>query len=127
AGEVVVAERSYCTWWIVALLGQCGADACFRLHQLRRYDFRRGRRLGRGDHVVSWPKPARPAWMDADTYAALPDALEVREVRVVVNTPGCRVRDFVVATTLRDAARYSAAEIATLYHHRWTVELDIRA
>jgi hypothetical protein len=67
AGDVVVADRYYCTWWIVALLARCGAAACFRLHQLRRYDFRRGRRLGPGDHVVSWPKPARPAWMDADT------------------------------------------------------------
>ena len=126
-GDVVVADRYYCTWWIVALLARGGADACFRLHQLRRYDFRQGRRLARGDHVVSWPKPARPAWMDADTYAALPDALAVREVRVVVNTPGSRVRDFVAATTLLDAAQYSAADIATLYHHRWHVELDIRA
>jgi hypothetical protein len=67
AGDVVVADRYYCTWWLVALLARAGADACFRLHQLRRYDFRRGRRLGPGDHVVSWPKPARPAWMDADT------------------------------------------------------------
>jgi putative transposase len=124
AGDVVVADRYYCTWWLVALLARCGADACFRLHQLRRYDFRRGRRLGPGDHVVSWPKPARPSWMDADTYAALPAALEVREVRVVVKTPGCRVRDFVVATTLRDAARYSAAEIAALYQHRWQVDIS---
>jgi IS4 transposase len=127
AGDVVVADRYYCTWWIVALLARCGADACFRLHQLRRYDFRRGQRLGPGDHVVRWPKPGRPAWMDADTYAALPDALEVREVRVVVNTPGYRVRAFVAATTLLDAEHYNAAAIAALYHRRWHVELDIRA
>src|SRR5205807_9492047 len=70
---------------------------------------------------------ARPAWLDADSYAALPEFVEVREVRVRVATPGFRVRDFVVATTLTDAARYRAADIADLYHRRWHVELDIRA
>jgi hypothetical protein len=126
-GDVVVADRYYCTWWLLALLVGCGADACFRLHHLRHYDFRKGRKLGQGDHVVRWAKPARPAWMDEATYQALPDSLEVREVRVVVNTPGFRVRQFVAATTLTDAKRYSAADVADLYHRRWHVELDIRA
>jgi Transposase DDE domain len=126
-GDVVVADRYYCTWWILALLVGCGADACFRLHHLRPYDFRRGRRLGPGDHVASWPKPARPQWMDEDTYQALPAALPVRELRVRVTTPGFRVRQFIAATTLLDAARTSAANVAELYHRRWHVELDIRA
>jgi hypothetical protein len=126
-GDLVVADRYYCTWWIVALLRQRGVDACFRLHHLRRYDFRRGRRLGRGDHVVRWPKPVRPAWMGAAAYASLPAFLEVREVRVRVDRPGCRVRQFVAATTLLDAERCSAAEVADLYHRRWHAELDIRA
>jgi hypothetical protein len=126
-GDVVVADRYYCTWWLVALLVQAGADACFRLHHLRHADFRRGRRLGLGDHLVRWPKPARPAWMDAQTYQALPEALAVREVRVTVDRPGYRVRQLVVATTLTDASQYSATDIADLYHRRWHVELDIRA
>jgi IS4 transposase len=44
-----------------------------------------------------------------------------------VDQPGFRVRQFVVATTLLDAEKYSAADVAELYHHRWHVELDIRA
>lgn len=127
AGDLVVADRYYCSWWIVALLASRGVDACFRLHQLRKYDFRKGRRLGPGDHVVSWPKPARPKWMDAETYAALPESLEMREVQVTVTQPGYRVRQFVVATTLRDAERHPAADVADLYHQRWHVELDIRS
>src|SRR5262249_27643293 len=112
AGDVVVADRYYCTWWLVALLVRAGADACFRLHHQRHYDFRKGRRLATGDHVVRWPKPARPAWMDAELYASLPEFLEVREVRVRVTVPGYRTRAFVVATTLTDASRYSAALLA---------------
>ena len=127
SGDVVVFDRYYCTWWLLALLAECGADACARLHHLRHYDFRKGRQLGCHDHVVNWPKPARPAWMDEATYLRLPQSLEVREVRVVVKTPGFRVRQFVVATTLTNADRYSADDVADLYHQRWHIELDIRA
>lgn len=127
AGDIVVADRYYGTWWMVALLLQCGADVCFRLHHLRHCDFRKGRPLGPGDHLVGWPKPDRPAWMDEDSYAALPDSLQVREVRVVVHTPGFRVRQFVAATTLLDGEQYRAADIAALYHRRWHVELDLRS
>ena len=24
--------------------------------------------MGKGDHVVAWPRPAKPDWMDAETY-----------------------------------------------------------
>lgn len=126
-GDVVVADRYYCTWWLFALLVGGGVDVCCRLHHLRRCDFRKGRRLGPGDQLVRWTKPARPKWMDADMYRALPNFLEVRQVRVGVATPGFRVRQFVAATTLRDAASYRAADIAELYHKRWHVELDLRA
>ncbi|HUU82105.1 MAG TPA: transposase, partial [Phycisphaerae bacterium] len=34
---------------------------------------------------------------------------------------------FVVATTLTDAAEYTADDLAELYHARWLAELDIRA
>ncbi len=126
-GDLVVADRYYCTWWLLALLMRAGVDVCCRLHQRRRYDFAKGQQLGRGDHIVTWAKPPRPKWMDQQTYESLPKSLEVREVNVMVNQPGFRVRQFVVATTLRDSAQYSAADVADLYHRRWHVELDIRA
>jgi hypothetical protein len=126
-GDVVVADRYYCSYGAVALLGQRGADACLRLHQRRKYDFRRGRRLGPGGHVASWAKPKRPGWMDEDTYARLPDALAVREVRVVVGGPGCRSRVTLIATTPADARAYPKADLAELYHRRWHVELGIRS
>lgn len=126
-GDVVVADRYYCSYWMVALLWQRGVHVVFRLHQLRDYDFRRGRRLGRGDHVVSWAKPPRPEWMDEETYAGLPAELTVREVRFRVETPGYRPERIVAATTLCDAGKYSKDDIADLYHRRWHVELDIRA
>lgn len=127
AGDVVVADRYYCSYWMIALLQQLGVDAAFRLHQLRHYDFRRGERLGPRDHIVMWSKPARPEWMDSATYARLPDRLIMREVCFRVEQAGYRSKEIVVATTLLDARSYAKKEIADLYHRRWHVELDIRA
>jgi len=126
-GAVVVADRYYCSYFMVALLRACGVDVVLRLHQRRRYDFRRGRRLGRYDHVVVWQRPARPTWMDEDTYAQVPTTLEVREIRRRVQEPGGRVQELTLATTLCDAVAYPADDIAELYHQRWQVELDIRS
>ncbi len=126
-GDVVVADRYYCSYWMIVLLQQRGVAVVFRLHQLRHYDFRRGRRLGNDDHVVVWTKPPRPKWMDAQQYAALPDTLTVRELRFRVTHKGYRSKEIVVATTLCDAVDYSKEELADLYQQRWHVELDIRA
>jgi putative transposase len=127
AGHVLLADRYYCNYWLVALAQAAGIDVVFRLHQLRHYDFRRGQRLGHDDHVVRWHKPQRPEWMDGASYAALPEYLTVREIRYQVTTPGFRVEEMVIATTLTDAALYTAADLADLYHERWHVELDLRA
>jgi DDE family transposase len=127
AGDVLVADRCYCTYWLVALAWLRGVDVVFRLHQRRHYDFRRGRRLGRDDHVVTWAKPARPGWMDAATYAGLPAELTVRELRLRIDRPGCRVKELVVATTLLSAVAYAAADVTDLYEQRWQAELDLRA
>jgi hypothetical protein len=125
-GDLAVADRHYGSYWQIAALQQGGTDAAFRLHQLRHADFRRGRRLGRHDHVVRWPKPPRPDWMDGVSYAALPAELTLREVRVVIATPGVRTRVLTIATTLLDGDIYHREDIADLYHQRWHVELDIR-
>jgi putative transposase len=126
AGDIVLADRFYCSYFMVALLVHQGVDVVARLHQKRKYDFRRGQRLGEGDHIVAWKKPERPQWMDEATYAAMPDELRMREVYRVVNQPGYRVKELVIATTLLDAEAYTVAAIGEIYSHRWHAELDIR-
>jgi putative transposase len=126
-GSIILADRYYCSYFLIALLQEHGVDVVFRLHQRRKVDFRRGRCLGPDDHLVVWHKPKRPDWMDQEDYERLPATLAVREVRTQVSQPGYRVRELVVVTTLRDAEQYSKAELTDLYHERWHVELDIRS
>jgi len=126
-GDVLVADRYYCSYWMLALALAHKVHVVFRQHQLRHTNFRRGRRLGPDDHVVTWTKPQRPDWMDAETYAAVPNELTVREVRGAIATPGCRVRQLVVVTTFTDAAEYPREDILELYHARWNAEIDLRS
>jgi hypothetical protein len=126
AGDILLADRYFGGWFDLALLHGRGVDAVVRLHQQRTCDFRRGRRLGPTDHVVEWAKPQRPTWMDAATYARLPDRLVVREVQVRVAQAGFRTRHVVVVTTLVDPA-VTAADLAELYRARWHAELDLRS
>jgi hypothetical protein len=125
-GDVLVADRAACSYWLLADLQQRRADGAFRLHQSRHYDFGTGQRLGHDDHVVEWARPDRPDWMDKQTYRAVPKSMKIRELRFRVGRRGYRTREIIVATTLVDAQRYPKGDIAELYHHRWRVELDIR-
>lgn len=127
SGDVAVFDRYYCSFLMIALLQLQGTDVCARLHQRRKSDFRTGKRLGKGDHLIVWTRPAKPDWMDQETYDRIPETLELRELRYTVVEKGRRTKTITVVTTLTDATLHSHTEIAELYGFRWNSELDIRA
>lgn len=116
--DVVIADSYYCGYFMVAGLIARGVDLVMPQHHLRLTDFRRGERLGARDHLVTWTRPQRPAWMDETTYVRMPETLLMREVRA-----GGRI----LVTTLRDPATVSKPALAALYDSRWHIELDLRA
>ena len=126
-GDVVVFDRYYCSFMMLAMLSLGGVEVCARLHQRRPSDFRRGRRLGQDDHLITWTRPAKPAWMCDEEYERMPDTLTLRELRFDVIVPGRRTETITVVTTLTDAEAFTKEDIAELYGFRWNVELDIRA
>lgn len=116
-GDVVLADALYCSYFLLAELQARGVDVVFAQHGSRHTDFRCGERLGVRDHRSDWSKPARPSWMTATQYAAVPATLTVREVKV-----GGRV----LVTTLLDPGTVPKNELKAVYAQRWQVELDIR-
>jgi hypothetical protein len=127
-GEIVLADRLFCTYCDIARLRGRGVDTVFRLNAQRQVDFRRGERLGRDDHIVVWKKPTKcPQWLSVEEFAALPDEMKLREIRVRVEVPGFRVKSLVVVTTLLDHALYTKADLARLYRQRWHGEVDLRS
>jgi hypothetical protein len=126
-GDVLLTDRYLCSYMEIALLLRRGVDFVGRLHQARRFDFRRGRRLGPDDHLVEWAKPKRPNWMDEETYRQLPPRMTMREIRVRVTRPGFRTRELIVVTTLLNEQEFTRDDLAELYRLRWHAELDLRS
>lgn len=124
AGDIAVADRYYCSFMMIALLVGQGTQVCARKHQKRHSDFRRGKRLGKYDHLIVWTRPPRPAWMDEATYARIPETLTLREIRFQVVEPGRRTHTIDIITTLTDADEYTREEIAELYGFRWNSEVS---
>jgi hypothetical protein len=118
--DVVLGDAFYATYFLLAELMSRGVDAVFEQHGSRRLvtDFRRGKRIGTRDHLITLTKPKkRPDWMTPEQFAAAPDTIITRELdvggRVLVTTLLCP--EITPKTTLKE-----------LYKRRWNVELDIR-
>ena len=85
-----------------------------------------GRRPGPGDHLITWTRPQKPAWMSQEQYDRIPETLTLREVKFCVTVPGRRTGTITIITTLTNPKAYSREDLAELYGFRWNVELDIR-
>jgi hypothetical protein len=127
AGDLILADRGFCSFGALAQLQGAGIDAVMRLHQARKTDFRRGKRLGPNDRLVVWNNPLQSTHgLTEEELKALPDTLQLRLVRYRIEIPGCRSQQVILVTTLLDAHRFSAAQLAGLYFRRWGVELHFR-
>jgi hypothetical protein len=152
AGDVLLADRGFCSYAHLAQLFQAGLHGVLRIHQRAIVDFRKGRMhvppsppfpklkgarglprsawikwLGHCDQIVEWFKPRRcPTWISAEAYAALPASILVRELRYSIRQPGYRTREVLLVTTLLDPQAYPAAKLAELYADRWQVEVNLR-
>lgn len=126
-GDVLLSDRGFCSFFAIASLRARAVDSLMRLHQARRVDFRKGKRLGHDDILLTWKKPAqRPDSVSAEEFAALPDTLLLRQIRVHLGVKGGRSRTLILVTTLLDPLAFPAAALAALYFERWSVELHFR-
>jgi hypothetical protein len=126
-GDIVLADRGFCSYAAMAgLLQHRGVDSVMRLHQMRKADFRTGRRLGPDERLIVWNKPQRTEAWSEEEFAALPATLTLRLIRLRVGTPGFRTKSVLLVTTLVDPIACPADEIRELYGQRWQVELHFQ-
>jgi hypothetical protein len=127
AGDVLLADRGFCNWGLLAQCLQRNIQVVFRVKGACRSDFRRGKRISRHERLVCWPKPIQRATTIApELWATLPELLQLRLVRCRIEIPGFRTRQIIVVTTLLDSAKYPPAALAQLYYRRWAMELTLR-
>lgn len=144
-GDLLLADRGFCSYAHLALLLRRDMHAVFRLHQRQIVDFTphrpqaRGKRdrgkprsiwlaaLGGEDQVLSCQRPAnRPVWITAERYAALPEQIVLRALRYRVQQRGFRTQAITLVTTLLDPKAYPVEALAELYATRWQVEVNLR-
>ena len=127
SGELLLGDRGFSGWGVLAQCSNRGVHAVFRLHGARKVDFRKGQRLGRDDRLFIWQKPQScPAYLTPLQWAQLPAQLTVRLVRSRLGLRGFRTRQVTLVTTLLDPETYSAAALGQLYRRRWEMELTLR-
>lgn len=127
-GDVLLTDCLMSNWVGILLLQQRGVETVSRLNKaVRSADFRRGKRLGKDDHLVRWNKPTSIRSVDRPTYKSLPKSITIREARIRVEQPGFRTKAVVVVTTLLDPEQTTKEDLALLYRERWNNELDLRS
>jgi hypothetical protein len=129
AGDLVLGDRGFNSYTLLALLLMRGAHGLFRLHQRRPADLRKGKRLGKNDRLMVWSKPwlwQRPRYLSKAIWQRIAQQLSVRVVRFTLAVPGYRAQSVTLVTTLLDAHAYPAEELARLYVRRWRIELWFR-
>jgi hypothetical protein len=126
AGDILLGDRAYGEYTTLAALPRGGVDVVARLHQMRKVDFRKARRLAKNDGLFVWAKPWQQSEILTPTeWAHLPAQITVRIIRFTV-TMRCRRRRVTLVTSLLDPVAYPAHELAALYARRWRLELCLR-
>jgi hypothetical protein len=126
-GDVLLADRGFCNWALLAQCVQRDIHAVFRVKGSVRSDFRRGQRISRDERLARWRKPAQRAWtVNPQLWAQLPEVLTLRLVRCRLSLPGFRTQQVILVTTLSDRSRFPLSKLAELYYRRWSMELTLR-
>ncbi len=117
-GDLLIADRFYTTFAIMALLQKQGVAMLFRQRSNAKTDFRQGRRLAAKDHIIQVKKPKRrPVWLSESQWLEFPDSIEVHEFAV---------DGVVYVTSLSEPKKFPKQSLALLYSQRWKVELNFR-
>lgn len=122
--DLLLGDRGFGSYAMFGALHCCGLHGVFRLHQCRKVNWRKGKRLGKFDRLVTWNKPDdRLLWW---LPAPAPQSLQIRILRVVVPIAGFRTRVLLISTDLLDSKLFPQEALAELYRRRWQVELFFR-
>jgi hypothetical protein len=127
-GDLLVADRGFCSFGAFAGLLARGVDSLMRLPE-KKIRKAIGSHLPKSENfdvIVTWKRPAqRTPSQTPQTFALLPQSIPVRVVRYTIARRGFRTRQVTIITTLLDAT-ITGPELAELYFRRWDVELHFR-
>jgi hypothetical protein len=126
-GDILLGDRVYGCFPLLATLPLQGVDVVARLHQGRNLDLRHAPKLGHDDWLATFHKSyIVPPYMTRMEWGKVPATILVRIIRANIVARGFRSRTIWIVTTLTDAKRYTREAIVELYLRRWEMELTFR-
>jgi len=114
--EILLADRGFCGWVLIALFLRKQVHVVLRLHQARKDT----------SGLCVWKKPQWRRNWERSLWKELPLTLTMRIVHFRVVVPGFRTEQITLVTSLLDTALYPDKALAELYLRRWRVELYYR-
>ena len=127
AGDVVLGDRAFGEYRTLAQLPRRGVDVVARLHHQRKVDFRKCKRLAKGQGLFVWTKAYEQSGLSTRRqWRQMPAQITVRIIRFTATIRGFRNRRITLVTTLLDPQLYPTQEIIALYARRWSLELCFR-
>ena len=130
SNDLLLADRAFCTYELIARIRARGAHVLMRLHQAREaaLDWRRGEALSPNERLVTWTRPdgRRSTTLTQEEWDELPESITLRIIKVPYRRRDGVLSELIVVTSLTDAATYPAHEVAALYARRWDIELRLR-
>lgn len=129
-GDLVIGDRAFCSYAMMAHLIENEVHSLMRLHQSRekKLDWKNGRKVDKNSRVITWAKPksATKCGMSQSEWEALPETLTLRLVKSLGKSRDGKLRTIFLVTTLLDPKKHPTEEIATVYAERWKIEVKFR-
>ncbi|WXG53488.1 MAG: transposase [Candidatus Sedimenticola sp. (ex Thyasira tokunagai)] len=99
-GDIFLGDKGFCSYYDVWKFQQGGIDSILTLARRTPVEASSAIKvLGADDLLIQWPKPR---WNKVLSYSkeqwqALPEQLILRQIKITVDTPGFRVKSFILS------------------------------
>ena len=126
AGDIFLGDKGFCSFYDLHSFREMGVDSVITLARRKPITAAEAHQvLGENDLLIHWKKPVKSSYPHSN-WDDLPDNFLLRQIKVTIDQTGFRSTEFYIITTLLDAVKYPAHDIADLYFQRWDVELNFR-
>lgn len=116
--DLVLADRGYIAFWIMALLIAKGTQFCIRMNTSQTYNCVKEFLASGEQDMVVMLSPNRKSIPSLNKYNIKNTQIKVRLIKVLLESGEIEV----LATSLLDEKRFPVACFKELYHLRWPVE-----
>lgn len=130
SGSLLLADRAFCSYKIIHRLKSKGGDCvmCLRSMRAKDFNFKKAKRIGPNEYLVTWNKPRKPKASDLaqEEWKNLDNEITLRVITCCVKGRNGAIKKMCIVTTLLDQKKYDWVDLVNLCETRWDIELRLR-